>query len=226
MYKSAELRRNIPVHCAWRPAAPTLQIIGSDKCVCVCVCVCVHACVRVCGVGVENRAHVKLMTNIVQFQPICFLCALDEVTDESRGPSPWRWAISHQVHQVGFSLWASWWTRAIRADACYSTWTSNVRLTPLMYTTGYKFGVAQTILYFPWKLTILFIKWFAKWIENIVKTLIRLEIRIFIWNIHFVLQTCRSKESQLYSFSQQHNCFQLRSHKKGVQGFSNHPLVF
>ena len=36
---------------------------------------------------------------------------------------------------------------------------------------------------------LLFIKWVAKWIENIVKTLTRLEIIIFIWNNNFVLQT-------------------------------------
>ena len=37
----------------------------------------------------------------------------------------------------------------------------------------------------------LFIKWVAKWIENIVKTLTRLEIMIWmiIWNNNFVLQT-------------------------------------
>jgi len=45
-------------------------------------------------------------------------------------------------------------------------------------------------------------------------------------DFYFVLQTCGSKEGQLYSFSHQHNCFQLRSHRKGFQGFSTPPLVF
>lgn len=33
--------------------------------------------------GVENGATCQLMTNIGHFQPICFLYALDEVSDES-----------------------------------------------------------------------------------------------------------------------------------------------
>ena len=57
------------------------------------------------------------------------------------------------------------------------------------YTTVQKFGVTQTISCFPWKLTLLFIKWVEKWIENIVKTLTRLEMMNFIWNNNFVLQT-------------------------------------
>jgi len=67
--------------------------------------------------------------------------------------------------------------------------------------------------------SLLFIKWIAKCIENIVKTLTRLEIMIFIVYINVVLQTCGSKEGQFYSFSQQHNCFQLCSCKKGLKGF-------
>jgi len=61
--------------------------------------------------------------------------------------------------------------------------------------------------------------------ENKVKTLISLEIMIFIVNINVFLQTCGSKEGQFSRFFHQHNCFQLRSHKKGFQGFSTPPLV-
>ena len=57
--------------------------------------------------------------------------------------------------------------------------------------------------------SLLFIKWIENWIENIVKTLTRLEIMIHIWSINFVLQTSSSKEGQLYSLYHQHNCFQL-----------------
>jgi len=48
----------------------------------------------------------------------------------------------------------------------------------------------------------------------------------FYLNIIFVFQTCVSKEGQFSSFPLQHNCFQLRSHKKDFQGFSTPPLVF
>ena len=59
---------------------------------------------------------------------------------------------------------------------CYSNIQALVSILLLqMYTTIQKFGVTQTISCFPW-LTLLFIKWVAKWIENIVKTLTRLEI--------------------------------------------------
>jgi len=50
---------------------------------------------------------------------------------------------------------------------------------------------------------------------KIVKT--RFKIMIFIVNIHVVLLV----EGQCYSFSHQ-----LRSHKKGYQGFSTPPFVF
>jgi len=48
---------------------------------------------------------------------------------------------------------------------------------------------------------------------NIVKTLTRLEIMIFIWNINF-----DQRKASFIAFSQQHNCFQLRSHQKGLKG--------
>ena len=70
---------------------------------------------------------------------------------------------------------------------------------PNIYTTIQKFGVTQAISCFPWKLTLLFIKWVAKWIENIVKTLTRLEIRIFIWNNNFVLQTLLSSNNSPFA---------------------------
>jgi len=41
------------------------------------------------------------------------------------------------------------------------------------------------------------------------------KIMIFIVNINVVLLVAL-KEGQFYSFSHQHNCFQLRSHKKGT----------
>jgi len=34
-----------------------------------------------------------------------------------------------------------------------------------------------------------------------------------------LIASCGSKEGQFYSFSHQHDCFQLRSHKKGLKGF-------
>lgn len=82
------------------------------------------------------------MTNIVHFQPICFLCALDEVSDESN-----LWSAPHtdneqyvfgrerRMHKVGLPQWALWWMRAITVDACdfCSMWTANIGLTPQMY---------------------------------------------------------------------------------------------
>jgi len=98
--------------------------------------------------------------------------------------------------------------------------------TPKIYMYVQTVEVTQTILCFPWKLTLSFIKLIAIWKENIAKRLMRLKIRIFIVNINVVLQTCGSKEGQFYRFSHQHNCFQLRSHKKCFQGFSTPLLVF
>jgi len=75
-----------------------------------------------------------------------------------------------------------------------------------IYTTVQKFGVIQTISCLPWKLTLLFIKWILHFIENVVKTLTRLEIMNNIWSVNFVLQTSSSKEGQLYRLYHQHNC--------------------
>ena len=82
-------------------------------------------------------------------------------------------------------------TRQERVPDQDQDWDSSITVTGYnlnTYTTVQKFGVTQTISCFPWKLTLLFIKWVAKWIENIVKTLTRLQIMIFIWNNNFVLK--------------------------------------
>lgn len=79
------------------------------------------------------------MTNTVHFQPICFLCALDEVSDESNlcsaphsdneqyvlGKECW-------LEKVGLPQWALWWMRAIIVDACdfCSMWIANIGPTP------------------------------------------------------------------------------------------------
>lgn len=91
--------------------------------------------------GGGKQATCQLMTNIVHFQPICFLCALDEVSDESNlwsGPhtdnEQYVFGRERCIHQLGLPQWALWWMRAIIVDACdfSSMWTTNIGLTPQM----------------------------------------------------------------------------------------------
>lgn len=81
----------------------------------------------------KQRATCQLMTNTVHFQPICFLCALDEVSDESNlGSAPCADKERYVSGRGGLRAWASWWMRAIIDDACKfnSVRTFNIGLTP------------------------------------------------------------------------------------------------
>ena len=86
-----------------------------------------------------------------------------------------------------------WWTKDESDKALFPSIGLNLNQLNLLniYTTVQKFGVTQTISWFPWELT----KFVAKWIVYIVKTLTRLEIIIFIWNNNFVLQTLLSSNN-------------------------------
>lgn len=105
-------------------------------------------CVAARGVDASNlgvtgwggkQATCQLMTNIVHFQPICFLCALDEVSNESNlwsGPhtdnEQYVSGTERCMHQLSLPHWALWWMRAITVDACdfSSMWTTNIGLSP------------------------------------------------------------------------------------------------
>lgn len=92
--------------------------------------------------GGGKKATCQLMTNIVHLQPICFLCALDEVSDASN-----LWSAPHTdneqyvfgrercTHKLGLPQCTLWWMRAIIVDACdfSSIWTTNIGLTPQIF---------------------------------------------------------------------------------------------
>jgi len=85
------------------------------------------------------------------------------------------------------------------------------------YSAVQKFGVIQRTSCFPWKLSLLLIKLIAKWILNIVKTLTRWEIMIFIVNINVVLLVAQRKASFIASLSSitVFNCAHIKRVFKG-----------